>query len=68
MTFCAPIPSTIYEKLKDDILFGGMVDAILQSTESSCKLSAALHSIFQHLTEVVEENDLVDDEHGVGDY
>ena len=48
MTFCTPIPSTIYEKLKDDILLGGLVDARFQSTASSFKLSAALHSVFQH--------------------
>ena len=48
MTFCAPIPSTICKKLKDDILLGELVDAIFQSTASSFKLSAALHSVFQH--------------------
>ena len=68
MTFCDLIPSTICEKLKDDILLGGLVGAIFQSTASSCKLSAALHSFLQHLSEVVEDNDLVDDEHGVGEY
>ena len=48
MTFCDLIPSTICEKLKDDILLGGLVDARFQSTAYSCKLSAALHSVFQH--------------------
>ena len=48
MTFCAPIPSNICEKLKDDILLGGLVDEIFQYTASSCKLFAALHSVFQH--------------------
>ena len=48
MTFCDLIPSTICEKLKDDILLGELVDAIFQSTASSLKLSAALHSVFQH--------------------
>ena len=67
VTFCDLIPSTICEKLKDDILLGELVDAIFQSTESSFKLSAAPHSIFQHLAKVVEDNDLVDEKHGVGD-
>ena len=48
MTFCAPIPSTICEKLKDDILLGGLVYARFQSIASSCKLSAALHSVFRN--------------------
>ena len=48
VTFCAPIPSTICEKLKDDIFLDGLVDVRFQSTASSCKLSAALHSVFQH--------------------
>ena len=48
MTCCAPIPSTISEKLNIGVLLGGLVAVSFQSTASSCKFSAALYSIFQH--------------------
>ena len=45
---CAPIPTNISEKLKVGVLLGVMIAVILQRTESSCKLSAALHSVCQN--------------------
>ena len=48
MTCCAPIPSTISEKLNIGVLLGGLVAVSFQSRASSCKFSAALYSIFQH--------------------
>ena len=34
--------------MKVGVLLGGLVSTRFQSTASSCKLSAAIHSIFQH--------------------
>ena len=48
MTRCATIPSTISGKLKVGVFLGGMVATRLKPTESSCKLSATIHSVCQH--------------------
>ena len=42
-----PIPYNISEKLKVGVLLGKLVSESFQSTESSCKLYAALHSVCQ---------------------
>ena len=48
MTCCDPIPSTISETLKVGLFLSGLVAASFQYAAYSYKLSASLHSIFQH--------------------